>query len=62
MRKGTKNIAYMQIKSPIWAILFSGRARGAVVLGFRGGESEQARRDTIERNGKIFTRRINTER
>lgn len=52
----------MQIKSPIWAILFRGRAKGAVVLGFRGEESGLARRDTIERNGKIFTRRINTER
>lgn len=60
--EGTKFIAYLQIKSPIWAILFSERAKGAVVLGFRGGESGQARRETVERSGRIFTRRINTKR
>ena len=43
------------------AAQFSGRAKGATVQGLETRESGHARRDTVERSGKIFTRREITE-
>ena len=50
--KGTKKIAYAQV---LYDFLFSGRPQAGYCLGFR--ESGHARRDTVERSGRIFTRR-----
>ena len=51
--KGTKKIAYAQGLCDFF--LFSGRPLADYCLGFR--ESGHARRNTVERSGRIFTRR-----